>query len=30
MTEKEANTIFNKKYPQGYIRYNDLGEKIKL
>ena len=27
MTEKEANAILNKKYPQGYIRYNDLGRK---
>ena len=27
MTEKEANSILQKKYPQGYIRYNDLGRK---
>ncbi len=27
MTEKEANDILHEKYPQGYIRYNDLGRK---
>ena len=27
MTEKEANKILQEKYPQGYIRYNDLGRK---
>lgn len=27
MTEKEANAILQKKYPKGYIRYNDLGRK---
>lgn len=27
MTEQEANSILQKKYPQGYIRYNDLGRK---
>ena len=27
MTEKEANNILNEKYPEGYIRYNDLGRK---
>ena len=27
MTQKEANDILNKKYPEGYIRYLDLGRK---
>ena len=27
MTEQEANDILHEKYPQGYIRYNDLGRK---
>ncbi len=30
MTEKEANDILHEKYPQGYIRYNDLGRKHTL
>lgn len=27
MTEKEANKILQEKYPQGYIRYSDIGSK---
>lgn len=27
MTQKEANAILCQKYPQGYIRYIDLGRK---
>ena len=27
MTEKEANDILQEKYPNGYIRYNDMGRK---
>ena len=27
MTQKEANNILQEKYPEGYIRYNDLGRK---
>jgi hypothetical protein len=27
MTQKQANDILSQKYPQGYIRYIDLGRK---